>query len=184
MLNYDFVRHWSSGDIRHTYSTRDVMLYALGVGMGQEPTHPQELRFVTETRLSAMPTMAAVLATPSMWMRDNPETGIDVVKLVHGEQSVTIHRALPPSGTVIGQTRVTGVVDKGAGKGAIVYTEKRVIDAQDQALLATCESTTFCRADGGFSGGRGGDQPPPAPPATPDSPPISWSTWRRGPRPL
>ncbi len=171
MLNYDFVRHWNSGDIRHTFTARDVMLYALGVGMGQEPTNEQELRFVTETHLSALPTMAAVLATPSMWMRDNPETGIDVVKLVHGEQSVTIHQALPTSGTVIGQTRVTGVVDKGAGKGAIVYTEKRVFNAQDERLLATCESTTFCRGDGGFSGGRGGDQPPAAPSATPDAPP-------------
>ena len=171
MLNYDFVRHWNSGDIRHTFTARDVMLYALGVGMGQEPTNEQELRFVTETHLSALPTMAAVLATPSMWMRDKPEAGIDVVKLVHGEQSVTIHQALPTSGTVIGQTRVTGVVDKGAGKGAIVYTEKRVFNAQDERLLATCESTTFCRGDGGFSGGRGGDQPPAAPSATPDAPP-------------
>jgi acyl dehydratase len=171
MLNYEVVRHWTSGDIRHVYSTRDVMLYALGVGMGQDPMNEHELRFVTETQLQVMPTMAAVMAAPGMWMRDNPATGIDVVKLVHGEQSVTIHQALPAAGTVIGNTRVTGVVDKGEGKGAIVYTEKRIVDAQTNSLLATCESTTFCRGDGGFSKGRGADEPAPAPPATPDRTP-------------
>lgn len=171
MLNYEVVRNWTSGDMVHRYSPRDVMLYALGIGMGQDPTNEEELKFVTEPALKVMPTMAAVLAAPGMWMRDKAETGIDVVKIVHGEQSVTLHKSLPAGGAIVGSTRVTAVVDKGEGKGAVMYTEKQLTDAPSGELLATCRSTTFCRGDGGFSGGRGADHPPAPPTPTPDSPP-------------
>lgn len=168
MLNYDIVRNWTSGDVRHSYTKRDTMLYALGVGMGQDPMNEAELAYVTEQDLRAVPSMAAVIATPGFWMRDNrPATGIDAVRLVHGEQSVVIHRPLPSEATVTGCSKVIGVVDKGEGKGAIVYVEKNIVD-EHGTLLATCLSTVFCRGDGGFSSGKGGDAPLAPPPATPD----------------
>ncbi|MET4576234.1 MaoC/PaaZ C-terminal domain-containing protein [Ottowia thiooxydans] len=168
MLNYDIVRNWSSGDVRHSYTKRDTMLYALGIGMGQDPMNEAELAHVTESELRAVPSMAAVIATPGFWMRDSqPSTGIDTVRMVHGEQSVVIHRPLPSEATVSGCSKVVSVVDKGEGKGAIVYVEKRISDEQGE-LLATCLSTVFCRGDGGFSGGAGGDAPLEPPPATPD----------------
>ena len=171
MLNYEKVRNWRSAEVRHTYTAKDVMLYALGLGMGHDPLNRDELRFVYERDLRVVPSMAAVLASPGFWVRDNAELGIDYVRLVHGEQSVTIHQPLPPGGTVIGQTHVTRVVDKGTGKGALVYSEKRITDAADGALLATTASVTFCRADGGFSANGGGDAPGEALQATPDTQP-------------
>ena len=171
MLDYAKVRHWQSADIRQTYTARDVILYALGVGMAQDPMDRDELRYVVEGDLRVLPSMAAVLAYPGFWIRDNPELGIDPVRLVHGEQSITLHQPLPAAGTVIGRTRVTRVVDKGAGKGALVQSEKRITDAASGALLATCESVTFCRADGGFSAGGGGDAPGDPPQATPTTAP-------------
>ena len=170
MLDYAKVRHWQSADIRQTYTARDVILYALGVGMAQDPMDRDELRYVVEGDLRVLPSMAAVLAYPGFWIRDHPELGIDPVRLVHGEQSVTLHQPLPAAGTVIGRTRVTRVVDKGAGKGALVQSEKRITDAASGALLATCESVTFCRADGGFSAS-GGDAPGDPPRATPTTAP-------------
>jgi acyl dehydratase len=172
MLNYDVVRNWTSGDIQHSYTQRDAMLYALGIGMGQDPMNAKELAFVTETDLRMVPTMAAVIATPGFWMRDSrPATGIDTVRMVHGEQEVVLHRPLPAAGTVVGRTRVVGVVDKGPGKGAIVYAEKRIADQRSGELLATCLSTVFCRGDGGFSEGRGADAPLEPAQATPDRAP-------------
>lgn len=171
MLDYAKVRQWQSADIRQTYTAKDVMLYALGVGMAQDPMDREELNYVVETNLRVLPSMAAVLAYPGFWIRDNPQLGIDPVRLVHGEQSVTLHQPLPPGGTVVGRTRVTRVVDKGAGKGALVQTEKRITDAASGTLLATCESVTFCRADGGFSANGGGDAPGDPPPATPTTTP-------------
>ena len=171
MLDYAKVRHWQSAEIRHTYTPKDVMLYALGVGMAQDPLDREELRYVTENDLRVLPSMAAVLGSPGFWIRNNPEVGIDYVRLVHGEQSVTLHQPLPAGGTLLGTTRVTRVVDKGAGKGALVHSEKTLTDAASGALVATCESVTFCRADGGFSANGGGDAPGPAPRATPETPP-------------
>ena len=171
MLDYAIVRHWQSADIRQTYTARDVILYALGVGMAQDPMDRDELRYVVEGDLRVLPSMAAVLAYPGFWIRDNPKLGIDPVRLVHGEQSVTLHQPLPAGGTVVGRTRVTRVVDKGAGKGALVQSEKRITDAASGALLATCESVTFCRADGGFSANGGGDAPGDPPQATPTTAP-------------
>ena len=175
MINYDKLRNWRSPAVRHTYTAKDVMLYALGVGMGQDPLDRDELRFVYERDLRVLPSMAAVLASPGFWVRDNPELGIDYLRLVHGEQTITLHQPLPVAAIVIGETRVTRVVDKGEGKGALVYSEKRLTDEASGALLATTGSVTFCRGDGGFSGrgGAGGGDAPAAPlQATPDTTPA------------
>lgn len=171
MLDYQKTRHAQFEDERHSYTSRDTILYALGIGMGSDPLDRSELRFVYEKDLQVVPVMASVLASPGFWMRERKELGIDAVKLVHGEQSVTLHAALPAEGTVIGRTRVTRIVDKGEGKGAIIQTEKQLFDATTDQLLATVEQAVFCRGDGGFSKAGGGDDAGPALPATPDTEP-------------
>ena len=149
MLDYRKARDWQSGDVRQTYTAKDTMLYALGLGLGADPLDEKQLRFVYEKDLMALPTMAAVLASPGFWMREQKQIGIDFMKLVHGEQAVRLHAPLPASGTVIGRTRVTRVVDKGEGKGAILHVEKEIVDEAQQPL-ATVESVYFLRGDGGF----------------------------------
>jgi acyl dehydratase len=62
---------------------------------------------------------------------------------------------MPPTATVIGQTRVVDVIDKGEGKGALIYSEKTLTDKATGDLLATTTSTTFARGDGGFGGPSG-----------------------------
>ncbi len=143
------------------------MLYALGVGLGADPVDAAQLKFVYEEKLQALPTMAIVLGYPGPW-HAHPELGITRSHVVHGEQGFRIHRPLPVEGTVIGATRVTGVVDKGEGKGALVMTECTVRDKASGATLCELSSTTFCRADGGF-GGPGGPVKTPHP--LPDAPP-------------
>ena len=61
---------------------------------------------------------------------------------------------------MIGRTRILDVVDKGEGKGALVFSERQISDKASGRLLATLTQTTFCRADGGF-GGPKRDTPPP-----------------------
>jgi acyl dehydratase len=126
----------------------------------------------------ALPTMAVVLAYPGFWLK-RPDTGVDWVKVVHGEQGLTIHNPLPVDGRLVGRSRVTEIVDKGAGKGALLYSERR-ITAADGTPLATLSSTTFCRGDGGF-GGPTGPSPDPhqlperAPDASDDQPTLPQS---------
>ena len=156
---YDKLLALKIPEAEHTYTDKDTILYALGVGLGHDPMSRDELAFVYEKDLKPLPTLAAVLGYPGFWIREL-DTGIDWVRLVNGEQGVTLHRPLAPQGTVIGRARILEVVDKGTGKGALVYTERKVTDKASGELIATVTQTTFCRADGGF-GGPPRETPPP-----------------------
>jgi acyl dehydratase len=142
---------WPFEDVRQRYSERDAIFYALSIGVGADPMNEGELRHVHEDALDVFPTLAAVLCHPGPWMAD-PRSGIDRSMVVHGEQVIELHRPLPPAATVRGRTRVTGVVDKGEGRGALVYQERRLVNDATGEPLATLLQTSFCRADGGFGG--------------------------------
>ena len=162
-IDYDRLMNIRIPDVQQRYTRRDTILYALGLGVGHDPLHPAQLRYVYEEGLYAMPTQAAILAYPGFWIRDL-DTGIDWVKVVHGEQALTLHRTLPVEATVTGQTRVVSVTDKGAGRGAVVLARREIFDSGTGDHLATVDSTTFCRGDGGFGGPSGPSvQPRPLP---------------------
>src|ERR1700754_778865 len=146
-INYEKLLALKIPDAEHTYTDKDAMLYALGVGLGHDPLDLKQLDFVYEKNLKALPTFAAVLGYPGFWVRDL-DTGIDWVRIVNGEQGVTLHAPLKPKGTVLGKTRIVELIDKGTGKGALVYTERRVTDKASGELIATVTQTTFCRSDG------------------------------------
>ncbi len=152
--------------VRQRYRKRDAIFYALSVGFGGDPLDERQLDFVDHHRaLRAVPSMAIVLGSPGFWLRD-PATGVDAVRLVHGEQSIEWHATLAPEGEVIGESRITGIVDKGEGKGALLYSQKQLRDAATAALIATARSTTFLRGDGGFGGPTGPVRAPHATPLT------------------
>ena len=148
-----------------TYGAKDSMLYALGVGLGHDPMNEDELAFVYEKKLKVLPTMATVLGYGVSWAR---EAGIDQLRVVNGEQGFTLHKPLQPEGTVVGHSRIIEVIDKGAGKGALILSERKISDKATGELIATVTQTAFCRGDGGFGG------PPrtsPAPHQIPDRAP-------------
>ena len=167
-LDYDRLRNWELADVEHAYGRTDTILYALGVGLGADPLDARQLRFVYEEDLLALPTMAVVLGAPGFWLKEQ-DTGVDWVRVLHGEQGLVLHRPLPPEGTAIGRTRVTGILDKGADKGALIYSEKVLIDKASGETVATTTSTTFARGDGGFGGPTGpSPRPHPIPERSPD----------------
>jgi acyl dehydratase len=150
-IDYEKLLALKIPDAEHTYGEKDTMLYALGVGLGHDPTDRQQLDFVYEKNLKALPTFACLRGYPGFWVRDL-DTGIDWVKIVNGEQGFTLNSPVKPRGTVVGRTRILEVIDKGEGKGAVVYTERKITDKASGQLVATVTQTTFCRADGGFGG--------------------------------
>jgi acyl dehydratase len=152
-----------------TYSPKDCMLYALGIGLGHDPMNEDELPFVYEKNLKVLPTIAAILGYVGFWARDR-DTGIDWLKMVNGEQGVTLHRPLTGQGTVVGKQRIVEVIDKGAGKGALVLTTREVTDKTTGDRIATVTQTSFCRSDGGFGGPpRVAPEPHPIPEREPDA---------------
>jgi acyl dehydratase len=144
-------------DQTHTYTEKDVILYALAIGAGSDPVDETQLRFVYEDRLLPLPTLPAILGATRI--RDLG-LGIDYLKAVHGEQSLVLHRLPPVAGTTVTKTRLKGVFDKGADKGAAIVLERTVNDASGGEPVATLSMTLFARGDGGI--GSWGDPQPPA----------------------
>jgi acyl dehydratase len=147
------------------WSQRDCQLYALATGFGQDPVDERELRYVLEgPRFVVSPTAAITLYYDDRWMR---ESGVNLAMSLHGEQRNVFHRPIPPDGRGRVSTRITGIYDKGAGRGLVVVCEQVLRDASTGEPIATNVITNFARADGGIGFSSG---PAPHPHALPGRP--------------
>lgn len=153
MIDYDALMGREFPVVTHSYTEKDSILYALGLGLANDPLSPSTLRATYERAegFGALPAMVNVLAYPGFWAME-PDTGLTWQKILHGEQSLTLHAPLPASGILLGKTRITGIVDKGADKGALIYSEREITDKASGDRIATIVSTSFARGDGGFGG--------------------------------
>jgi len=137
-----------------SYTTKDAILYALSIGMGEDAGG---LPFVYEQGLQLVPTAVTVLGgsimPPLVAGPGLRKSSFDFPKVVHGEQEVVVYRPLLPTDTLFTSTRTLSVEDKGEGRGAVVVTETRWTDA-DGADVAALINTIFARGDGGFGGPR------------------------------
>ena len=169
-IDYDRLLNRAFVPVEQAYAARETILYALGVGLGSAPLDRAQLPFVyegLEGGLRALPTMAAVLGYPGFWPRE-PDTGIDWRRLLHAEQTIELHKPVPPQGRIVGRNRIVALYDRGAGKGAFMGVERRLEDAATGELLATVSQLNLLRGDGGFGGPAGA---PPAPHAMPERAP-------------
>lgn len=144
----------SFGPVEQPLSERDSILYALGVGYGQDPGDTDQLRFVYEENLKTVPTMAVVLGSPGFWLRE-PQYGVDWKQVLHGEQGLELFGPVPHNGTAVGHTTITDVLDKGPGRGAFLYWENRLVHKETGRHFATLTATAICRGNGGFGGNPG-----------------------------
>jgi acyl dehydratase len=152
---------------RQTYSVRDTILYALGVGAGaSDAPGSGDLRFVYEDGLQALPTMANVLAHPGPWQM-RPELRLDWQLGLHAEQRMVLHRPIPVEGSVSSTTSIHALFDKGREKGALLYV-KREIEDSTGSPLATIIQGTLLRGNGGFASE---PKPSPLPAAVPERAP-------------
>ncbi|NUP02882.1 MAG: enoyl-CoA hydratase, partial [Nonomuraea sp.] len=130
--------------LERTWTAKDTMLYALGVGSGLD-----ELEFATEKGQRVLPTFAVLAAqAPGRRIGD-----FDPAMLVHAEQGFELHRELPAAGGVRTTSKVTGIYDKGSG--ALVTSEARAVDLETGELVIASRSSVFIRGEGGFGGDRG-----------------------------
>ena len=166
MIHYDQLMGLQRAGERFRYTDREAMLYAVSVGLGRDPLDANELPYVFESpALKTVPSLATVLTRIAL-LKD---CGYDYTKVVHGEQRLTLHRPLPPQGELLADARVVAAYDKGAGRGALIYTETDVRSADGGEALYTLLSATFARGDGGFGGPAGsGPAPHPIPARAPD----------------
>jgi len=159
-VDYDKLIALKIPDAYSSYAAKDVLLYALSLGAGANPTDQGQLRLCFEEGLRVLPTMGVVLAHPGYWPR-LLDTGLDWVRIVHAEQGLTLHKPLPVQADVVGHSRVLDIVDKGREKGALLTYERRVLDRATGEPLCTITQTMLCRGDGGFGGPERSLPPPP-----------------------
>ena len=150
-LHFTALKNRHFDDVPQRYGESDTLLYALGIGLGADPFDRQQLRFVYEENLLALPTLAVVLGSAGFWMQA-PDTGLDWQNIVHLEQELTLHRPLQASGEVVGKTVVERLTDLRA-QGALLTTRCDLFDSTSAELIATSRSGNLCRSNGHFEGG-------------------------------
>lgn len=154
-IDYDAALTMTSENQPFSFTDKETMLYALGIGLGADPLNADELPFVYENGLKVVPTQATVMA----WGAGKTTAlGINFIMVVHGEQRLTVHKPLPAEGDILADWTVTEIVDKGP-KGAAIYTDTVLKDAKTGEKLATLGGTIMARADGGFGGPSEGGAP-------------------------
>ncbi|MCH9643219.1 MAG: 3-alpha,7-alpha,12-alpha-trihydroxy-5-beta-cholest-24-enoyl-CoA hydratase [Actinomycetia bacterium] len=154
--------------VEFSWNSSDVQLYHLGLGAGGNPMDKRELRYLTDATPQVLPTFGNV--AQSFHMTEPPAVrfpgiDIDLSKVLHASESVTVPGPIPPSGTGAAVTRFTEIWDK--GKAAVIWSETTVTDPGG-TLLWTQKRSIFARGEGGFGGERGPSGSSSAPDRAPD----------------
>jgi len=145
---------------RQSLTARDMAFYALSIGMGRDPLDAAQLAFVDPLRGPApMPAIVLVLAHPGFWI-SHPDSGVDPAAVLHASQSFEIVGSLPTEGDIESATCVTELMDKGAGKPALIVSKTALTTSG--TVFAYLERTIFVRGGGGF-GGKSGSSTAPVP---------------------
>ncbi|MEU9470518.1 MaoC/PaaZ C-terminal domain-containing protein [Streptomyces avermitilis] len=137
-----------------SWDHKDVLLYHLGLGAGIPATGPDELRYTLESRLHVLPSFATVAGAGSPGVIGGlsmPGVDVDLARVLHGGQSVELHRPIPVTGTATATSRIAAVYDK--GKAAVLVMRTEVADAEGP--LWTNDAQIFVRGEGGWGGDRG-----------------------------
>src|SRR5438128_9783845 len=103
-----------------TYTERDVMLYALGVGAGTD-----ELQFTYERDLAVLPTFGVIPAFPALFAMGNVME-VNPMMVLHGEQHIELLAPIPTRGTLTTTPTIKGIYDK--IKGALILVDAETVD--------------------------------------------------------
>lgn len=167
-INPDVALGAQFGDVEFSWTASNVQLYNLALGAGADPMNPRELSYVVDHKPQVLPTFGCVAASfndvepPKVsW----PGVDIDLAKILHASEQVSVPAPLPPSGSARAISRIVEVWDK--GKAAVVVLETSVT-ALDGSPLWTQRRSIFARGEGGFGGERGPSTSVAAPERAPD----------------
>ncbi|HEY1967976.1 MAG TPA: MaoC/PaaZ C-terminal domain-containing protein [Pseudonocardia sp.] len=137
------------------WADRDTLLYAIGVGAGLD-----ELAFTTENSHDlpqrVLPTYGVIVCSNMSVLAKAGQ--INWGRLVHGSQSVRLHRPLAAAGELAVTGEIADIQDKGEGKNAIITIAAKGTDPASGELVVETSSTLVIRGGGGF-GGQSGASP-------------------------
>jgi acyl dehydratase len=135
------------GPVAVPYTWQEVVRYALGVGAKAD-----DLEYVYERvsgGLKVLPSFVVVAGLHAAW----PDIGeVEHSLFLHGEQAITLHRALPPEGTLLHSGEVTDIFDKGTGALYKIVVSGTL---EDGSPVYEAEWAIFYVGAGNFGGERG-----------------------------
>lgn len=128
-----------------SWDRKDVQLYHLGLGAGAPATDPAELRYTLESRLHVLPSFATVAGagTGVVGGLSSPGIDVDLAAVLHGGQTVRVHRPIPTEGRAVQTSKVAAVYDKGKAAVLVLRTEA----ADDEGPLWTNDAEIFVRGE-------------------------------------
>jgi acyl dehydratase len=141
--------------IEFSWTSSDIQLYHLGLGAGADPMDQRELRYLIDDTPQVLPTFGNVAASFHMTAPPTvqfPGIDIELSKVLHASEAVSVPGPIPASGTAQSVQRFTEIWDK--GKAAVIVSETTVTDPSGTVLWTTKRSI-FARGEGGFGGERG-----------------------------
>lgn len=143
-----------------SWGWRDAVLYALGIGARPGPgalveagADEGDIDFVLERRGPKVYPTFAVIPGMTALAGVSGVVDLDIGRMLHGEQAITLRRPFPASGELTVKGRIVDVWDK--GKAAVVGVESELVDADGP--VATTYASLFAKGYGGFGGERGPD---------------------------
>lgn len=132
--------------LTHTYTPRDIALYALGIGATRD-----ELDYVFEERGPHVYPTYAVIPTFAACAKLFEIVEGDLMGVVHGAQKIVVHKDIPPSGTLLTTGKVAAIYDLKRLAQSVFSTETR---NEEGELLFETEWQIIFLKDGGFGGPR------------------------------
>jgi NAD(P)-dependent dehydrogenase (short-subunit alcohol dehydrogenase family)/acyl dehydratase len=133
------------GPLTKSYTWKDVVLYALGVGAGEN-----DLQYCYENGLKVIPRFSMASIFPVL-AEIGIKANVNLAGVLHGEQELIFHHPIPTEGRMTTEGRITQIYDKGQGKGALIVGESDTFHSSGKKLF-TSICTVFGRLDGGFGG--------------------------------
>lgn len=153
MIDLDRVVGASLPETTYSWDEREVILYNLGVGAGDPPDDPSELKYVYESDLVPIPTFATIPPFEMMMgIGSIPGLDLDLTRVLHGDQKVSLPGRIPTSGRVVQNGRIVDVFDRGRGALILVEVESRS-ESGERIFINT--SGIYIRGEGGFGGSKG-----------------------------
>jgi len=167
----------AKGDpVKHSWTSKDALLYAVGVGAGAVDPF-DELAFTTENTngvpQQVLPTMAVVLGFGGAGVVGKIGS-FNPAMLVHGEQAIELHSPIPVEGEIETVGEIAGIYDK--GKGAVIETKSVSTLVSSGQPLFSSTSSVFIRGEGGWGGDRGPSGPKNVPPEEPPTHSVTYQT--------
>ncbi len=162
--------------VKHSWTSKDALLYAVGVGAGAVDPF-DELAFTTENTngvpQQVLPTMAVVLGFGGAGVVGKIGS-FNPAMLVHGEQAIELHSPIPVDGEIETVGEIAGIYDK--GKGAVIETTSVSTLVSSGEPLFSSTSSVFIRGEGGWGGDRGPSGPKNVPPEAPPTHSVTYQT--------